>query len=222
MVGADDDLRQAPLDMPGNRSNKRNTRPTMTANTTDTDGSDTRPTVLVVEDEQDLADMYARWLSESYTVETAYDGETALAALDEETDVVMLDRRMPGTSGDDVLAYVREQGLDVRVAIVSAVTPSVDVIDMGFDDYLVKPVDDQQLHETVERMLTRAEYDETLQELHQLLATSVTLQAENEEAALKDSEAFTELQERIRSLVAEADELVEDLPADELPDEYRR
>lgn len=55
---------------------------------------DTRPTVLIVEDEQALADLYADRLGEAYVVETAYDGREALEQLDEGIDVVLLDRRM--------------------------------------------------------------------------------------------------------------------------------
>lgn len=61
-----------------------------------TDGaSDGRPRVLLVEDERTLGNLYASWLSGRYDVETAYDGEDALAAYDGTVDVVLLDRVRP-------------------------------------------------------------------------------------------------------------------------------
>jgi len=105
--------------------------------------SEQPPLVLVVEDEPDLADLYAAWLGDEYRVRTAYGGQEALDELDEaddEVDAILLDRRMPGLSGDEVLAAVRERGIDCRVAMVTAVEPDFDILKMGFDDYLVKPV----------------------------------------------------------------------------------
>ncbi|TKX52052.1 response regulator, partial [Halorubrum sp. SS7] len=64
--------------------------------------SEKPPLVLVVEDEPDLADLYAAWLGDEYRVRTAYGGREALDQLDEtddEVDAILLDRRMPGLSG---------------------------------------------------------------------------------------------------------------------------
>jgi len=133
---------------------------------TDTDSK--TPTVLIVEDEQSLADVYAVWLSESYSVKTTYSGEQALDAVDESIDVVLLDRRMPRVSGDEVLEHIRRDGYDVRVVIVSAITPDVDVLDMRFDEYLVKPVDSEEVVDVVERMVARSRVDDTTRELAQL------------------------------------------------------
>lgn len=67
--------------------------------TTDTGSA----TVLIVEDEQPLADLYAKFLESTYTVRTAYDGTEALDSMSHEVDVVLLDRRMSGLSGEEVL-----------------------------------------------------------------------------------------------------------------------
>ena len=84
---------------------------------------DELPLVLVVEDEPDLADLYATWLKIDYSVRTAYGGEEAVEQLDDEIDVVLLDRRMPGLSGDEVLTKIRERGIDCYVSMVTAVEP---------------------------------------------------------------------------------------------------
>ena len=121
--------------------------------------SEQLPLVLVVEDEPDLADLYAAWLGDEYRVRTAYGGREALDELDEadEVDAILLDRRMPGLSGDEVLTAVRDRGIDCRVAMVTAVEPDFDILEMGFDDYLVKPVSKDDLLGVVETMRSRSE-----------------------------------------------------------------
>ncbi|WP_423750819.1 response regulator [Salinirarus marinus] len=78
--------------------------------------TDDTATVLIVEDERALVDLFSNWLSDDFDVRTAYDGEQALAKIDDEVDVVLLDRRMPGLSGDDVLERVRERDIDATLA----------------------------------------------------------------------------------------------------------
>lgn len=69
--------------------------------------------VLVVDDESHVAEMYRDWLSlDGYSVEVAEGGPEALDAVTEDTDVVLLDRRMPVMSGDEVLAVLRSDDLD--------------------------------------------------------------------------------------------------------------
>lgn len=70
------------------------------------------PRVLIVDDDQDLADTYAVWLSDHCDVETAHSGVQARKMLDSDYDVVLLDRRMPGVPGDEVLEDIRQRGLD--------------------------------------------------------------------------------------------------------------
>lgn len=106
--------------------------------------------VLFVDDEKELADVYATWLEDSYDVETAYSGEGALEYIDE-VDIIFLDRRMPGISGDDVLNRIIERDLDCRVAILSAVEPDFEET-LGYDKYLTKPTTKEELHETVEEL----------------------------------------------------------------------
>ena len=171
--------------------------------------------VLVVEDDHSLADLYTEWLADSYTVETAYNGTDALEQVDETVDVVLLDRMMPGLSGGAVLEAVRDSEPDPRVVMVSAVTPDLDVVKMGFDAYLEKPVDATALHETVDRMLTRAEYDEKLQKLFSLIERQDTLEAVKRAEELERSEEYRSLTARLESTQAAVESLLGDLPEDD-------
>ena len=169
-------------------------------------GVDT-PTVLVVEDEDQLGDLFESALAAEYTVERADNGGEALAKLDDSVDVVVLDRRMPDISGDQVLEKIDSYGIDCRVTMVTAVDPDFDVIDMGFDDYLTKPVRPDQLRETVERLLALNEYEAKYRELSSKLVKKNILEVEKTPAELDESDRFAELQARIDELEAELESM---------------
>ena len=177
------------------------------------------PVVLIVEDEPDLADLYAAWLREPCTVKTAYDGTEALDALDGGIDIVLLDRRMPGLSGDEVLETIRDRELDTRVAMVTAVEPDFDIIQMGFDDYLVKPVSKEDLLETVDQLLLRSTYDEQIQDFFALASKRALLDSQKTEAELRASEEYARLEDRLAVLRTQIDDTVAELSDH---DAYRR
>jgi DNA-binding response OmpR family regulator len=166
------------------------------------------PVVLVVDDEPDLADIYAHRLSNEFVVETAYDGYEALERLDETIDVILLDRRMPEMSGDEVLEEVRRRGLDCRVAMVTAVDPDFDIVEMPFDDYLTKPIMREDLDEAVEDMREREEYTETVQKYFALTAKKATLEAEKTPSELQNNEEYQQMVQRVDELANQADTAV--------------
>jgi DNA-binding response OmpR family regulator len=135
-------------------------------------------TVLVVDDDADLAETYALWLRDYVDVHTAYDGTEALDVLAEhDVDVVRLDRRMPSRSGDALLAAMRDTGSDQRVAMITAVDPALDVVEMPFDDYLVKPVDHDDVLSTVELLLALADHADAFREYFSLESKLAALEA---------------------------------------------
>jgi DNA-binding response OmpR family regulator len=165
--------------------------------------------VLIVEDEPDLADLYATWLKDEYRVRVAYGGREALEALDETVDVVLLDRRMPDLSGDEALSEIRTRGYDCRVAMVTAVEPDFDIVAMGFDDYLVKPVSKDALEATVSNLLLRNSYDEGVKDLFSLASKKALLEAEKDTSSLEESEEYRELTTRLADLRDELDETLQ-------------
>lgn len=100
--------------------------------------------ILVVEDEKPLAEFIRKGLKENgYAVDVAYDGDEgeALATL-ETYDAIVLDIMLPGQSGFEVLRRVRGAGVSTPVLFLSArdgVGDRVTGLDLGGDDYLVKP-----------------------------------------------------------------------------------
>ena len=170
--------------------------------------SDEQPEVLVVDDESRLADLFAAWIGTERPVETAYDGEEALEKYSSSVEIVLLDRRMPGLSGDEVLEAIREQGHDCRVVMVTAVDPDFDIIEMGFDDYLVKPVSKDELLDMVDSVSSRAEYASDIQEYYALVSKKALLESEKADRELDNHEEYQELSERVDELRTQVDETV--------------
>jgi DNA-binding response OmpR family regulator len=181
-----------------------------------------RPVVVVVDDEPDLADLYTAWLGDSYDVRTAYGGVEAIERVDEDVDVALIDRLMPERSGDEVLSTVRDRGYDCQVAMVTAVEPDFDIIEMGFDAYLVKPVLRDDLRETVGRLLTRGTYDAQVRELFSLASKRAALMTQKDPAELAENEAYQELDQRFEELRGELDETVAELDARDFEVTLRR
>jgi DNA-binding response OmpR family regulator len=177
--------------------------------------TDRDPVVLIVEDEPDVAETYRLWLQDNYEVRVAQDGDEGLEKLDEGVDVVLLDRMMPGLSGDEVLERIREEGLGCRVAMVTAVEPDFDILEMGFDAYLSKPTGSDQLKETVTNLLERSEYDDLLQEYYSLVEKQATLEATKSRVELNDSEEYERLKGEIESLRGDLSETLNGIEDDE-------
>ena len=156
------------------------------------------PVVLIVDDERDLADTYARWLESEYDVRTAYGGHEAIEQLDGTVDVMLLDRRMPRITGDEVLEHLREQGYDCRVSMLTAVEPDSDLTELGFDEYLVKPVTRGTLVETVSELLLRGSLTEDTQEYLALRSAADTMTEHGGEGG-PDPETVMDAQERAQA-----------------------
>jgi DNA-binding response OmpR family regulator len=162
-------------------------------------------TVLVVDDEREVADVYALRLQERYETRTAYGGEAALSAVDESVDAVLLDRRMPGLSGDEVLERIRERGLECRVVMLTAVDPGLDIVEMDFDDYLCKPVEKADLVAAIEQQLRLKRYDDRLSEYLEVASKLALLEGELPVQQLENDDRIRALAERAETLEAELD-----------------
>lgn len=156
--------------------------------------------VLIVEDETALGELYACWLSSTYTVELATDTASALACIDESVYVVILDRCLPDGNGDDVLSTIRDRGLSCRVAMVTGVDPSPEIADLAFDEYLCKPVSKAELLASTRRLLARRDYGEVLEEFYTVLRKKTLLESYCSRSALSSAEDYAALAARYRDL----------------------
>jgi DNA-binding response OmpR family regulator len=116
--------------------------------------------VLVAEDDASLRSVLERGLVEAgYVVDAVPDGDEALDYLRAyEYGVCILDWRMPGTSGLDVIAWARRRGIHTPFLMLTAKDASPDrirALDEGADDYLVKPFDYGELLARLRALLRR-------------------------------------------------------------------
>jgi len=125
-------------------------------------------TILVIEDDRSLREGLAlNFELHGYRVETAVDGEDGMRkAFDLNPDLIVLDIMLPGWSGLDILAELRDHDQDVPVLILSArgtTDNKVEGLEIGADDYLAKPFELPELLARVEAMLRRRRADKPLE-----------------------------------------------------------
>ena len=141
--------------------------------------------ILVVEDEQRLAFLLRRvLLEERHTVDLAYDGQTGLdLALSDSYDVVILDVMLPGLDGLEVCRQIRAERIMTPVLMLTArgaVEDRVVGLNVGADDYLVKPFAMEELLARINALLRRR--DRRFDEVPQLSAGDLTLDLVRHEA----------------------------------------
>jgi DNA-binding response OmpR family regulator len=139
--------------------------------------------IAVVEDEVAIADFLERGLrAEGYEVRLAADGVAGgRAALDPDVDLVVLDRMLPGSDGDTVLAQVRSARPGLPVIMLTAraeVADRVAGLDLGATDYLTKPFAFEELLARIRaRLRESANGSETTLEAGELRLNLVTREA---------------------------------------------
>lgn len=116
--------------------------------------------ILVVEDEIELCDKVCEGLTiDGYAVDTCYDGGEAQELICVENyDLVILDLNLPGMDGIDILKSIRESNNEVKILILSArgsISERVKGLEMGANDYLVKPFAFEELEARIRNLLRR-------------------------------------------------------------------
>lgn len=183
-------------------------------------------TILVVEDDPTVTHLYNQFLEPEYTVVTTTTAAEAIDVLHgesapegeelpESVDAVLLDRRLPDEPGETVLDVIEEEDLDCRVAMVTGVEPDFDIVDMGFDLYILKPVERDELMDAVDTLFVRSEYGGLLREAASLASKRALLEANKSEDELDASEEYSELLDRMADLDDELMDLADSLSADD-------
>lgn len=172
----------------------------------------TDKTVLVAEDEESLRRLYKTWLeTEGFTVLTAENGQEAHEIWDESIDAILLDRRMPEKYGDEVLETGRENGFDTPVSMITAVDPDLEISEMQFDDYVVKPTEREEIIQTVNELVSTNEIRQTVREFARAGVKINKLQKEHPQNMLKTHAEYQRLQKEYSELQQDVKGMASDL-----------
>jgi DNA-binding NtrC family response regulator len=133
--------------------------------------------ILVVDDEQEQLDMLAGFLKhQGYEVVTACDGQAALRIVkDSPVSVVLLDHRMPGMTGDEVLERIMAINPLIKAIMITAygeVGTAVRVMQLGAVDFLEKPVDLSLLLQKIQEIEGALEVEQDVQEVVEQVSES--------------------------------------------------
>jgi response regulator RpfG family c-di-GMP phosphodiesterase len=150
--------------------------------------------VLVVDDEELIRTALGKFLkSRGYDVSTAHDGASGIEMLQQERfDALLCDVRMPGMSGTDVIPRAIELRPDLAVVMLTAVNDAptaTEALARGAMDYLMKPVDLDDLAKAIERALKKRELTMQQRNVERMIREEVALRTEelrHEQAALAE------------------------------------
>lgn len=165
------------------------------------------PKILVVDDEKIVRESLFNWFEdEGYSVDTAEDGTDALKKFDKgKYDLILLDMKMPGINGLELLSKIKEIDNDTIVILITAfasVPTAIQALKDGAYDYVTKPVDPDELSNLVKNAIEK----KSLKDENYLLKTKIE-QMIIPENLIGESEEMHKIFELIRT-VAPADTTV--------------
>jgi len=158
--------------------------------------------VLIIEDEAMLARNLAQSLKlAGHTVQSVGSGEDGLALADTTApDLILLDLRLPGIDGLDVLRELRQRGCAASVVVMTAygsVDSAVEAMKAGASDYLTKPLDLHEVELVVEQVLAHRRVAANLEYFRRREEQSADL-----DAIIGDSPAIQSVKQFIRRIVS--------------------
>lgn len=158
----------------------------------------------------DHADEYGGWL-EGYEIAQVTDESGLLAAVDEGTAAVVLDRTFADLPAEDLLDRIRERGVDRPVVLVAESAPDADGIAVRFTDTLVRPVDEADLVAAVDSAAGLSEEEVQKQEYVSLAATQAAMELKLSPAERESNDQYDRLTDRISDLRERADGSLDDV-----------
>ncbi|WP_287222704.1 sigma-54 dependent transcriptional regulator [Prosthecochloris sp.] len=149
-------------------------------------------TVLIADDSAVMRTLISHVIKRlGYKHITADDGNACIRLLqDNKVDLLLLDINMPGKNGIDVLAYMKENGLEIPVIMITAsddISQAVQCIKMGAYEYLTKPVDNDRLEITAKNALSEQSLKKKVELLEkELLQKDIFKRIYGESQAIKE------------------------------------
>lgn len=148
--------------------------------------------LLIADDEDRLRSTIAAWLTdEGFIVEEAQDGKEAIKKVQaKDFDIALLDIKMPGANGLEVLRYIKKNSGSTEVVMMtgmSDVTMAVEAMKLGAREYLTKPVDMDQLVPQLRNLLKKRDAEERILRLQSDHTARLLYDLHNPIAGLKQS-----------------------------------
>src|SRR5256885_11327555 len=124
--------------------------------------------VLIIEDDREMAQTLHDELKSRYIIELAYTFKEADYLIQTNTyDIILLDLSLPDGTGVTICHNLREMGINTPILVLTAesnIQTKVDLLDLGADDYVLKPFSFKELHARI-RALLRREYNSQKSEI---------------------------------------------------------
>ena len=125
---------------------------------------DEEKAVLIVDDEAIVRESLKDWLKDTYQVTTAETGEEALELMEKQDfDILIVDVRLPGKSGIQVLREVKEVKPHIKSIVITAypsAESAVEAMKLGAVDYLIKPVAPDDLERLIQETLIKCKNEQ--------------------------------------------------------------
>lgn len=185
--------------------------------------------ILIVEDEVKIANAMKRALElQKYAVDVVYDGHAGLdLAIGEKFDLIILDLMLPGIEGLVICRKIRQEGIHTPILMLTAkgqVTDKVVGLDVGADDYMVKPFSFEELFARIRALVRRpVQANEPILKIKDLTLDPVTFKVKRADTIIKLSTkeyALLEYLMRNKNMVLTREQIVShvwDYDADVLP-----
>lgn len=165
-----------------------------------------RPTVLIVDDGCSGVSSLSNWLDGRCRVLTAADSSAAVEQVDDRVDVVLLARETPTPTGI-VTEEIRSRGFHSRVALVTNPDSSKKLAALGFDDYLLWPLNRSELVDAVDRLARRAAFGKCLDRSYALARRAAELETALSDEALANNDQYAAVTDEFDSVERRLDEL---------------
>lgn len=161
------------------------------------------PEVLVVEDDQLQSQIYSRWL-DSFSVTVACSETEAYEKLSDQTDIVVLDRIFDEQKeGDSIAERMKDMDPSLQIIMITGIEPKTDIVNLKVDDYIVKPVDKEEVSQAVEKAVEASFKSQKEKKLLSLASKKATLDKKN---TISDKESYEEIVDSLESLKSDIDD----------------
>ncbi|MFB6115452.1 MAG: winged helix-turn-helix transcriptional regulator [Candidatus Nanohalobium sp.] len=169
---------------------------------------DSEPEILIVEDEEEQAELYARWLNSQYSVSTANTKAEFYEEFSEEINLVLLDRDLQNTTAGELIEET-ELLKERPVILITGKEPGEGIIGLNISDYMLKPISKEEIKQKISEVMKIQEKNNKLQKFASLLQKKDILERNN---SIYGKDEYEELLEEIEELREEIDEeKIEDL-----------